>query len=191
MAGQPKKRAMVTELARRAALLDEGATVLDYAEQWVASGKTILALSQELTRAVGVEIMRERLSAYLNGLEDGDGERRLARARARASDALADQTLDIAGQAFETREEIAAAKLQIDARQWLAKAWGRETYGDRGNNVTVNIAAGAAHLDALRVRVVEGETELPFEVIGHSEGTQAQVQLQAGQALSTDEEHAH
>lgn len=181
MAGRPKRRAMIAELMRRA---EEGGheTPLDYAVEWVASGRTILALAKDISASIGQEIMRERLSAYLNGYEEG-AEGRLARARERAGDALADETLEIAEQPLYTKEEVAQAKLQISSRQWLASMWNRATYGEQKAGVTVNVSLADGHINALRLRTVEPE-EAEFELIPHSEPTQQVAQLQAGQEVS-------
>lgn len=143
---------MIDELTRRAhEEIGDEAMPLDYAEAWIASGKTILALAEELTRATGEQIMRERLTRYLHEQENADS--RLSRARARGAHAMVEDALTIADTPMETREEIAQAKLRTDVRTWIAERWNREELGAR-NGPQINVSIGALHLDALRVRVI-------------------------------------
>ena len=105
----------------------------------VASGETLAAIAQEL------DTSREQLSQYMNS--DEQRAAALRSARARAADALVDQTVAIADAA--TPADAQVARLKIDVRQWAASRWNRAEYGqDRGPAVAINI--GSLHLDALR-----------------------------------------
>lgn len=143
---------MIAELTRRAHdELGDEATPLDYAESWVASGRTILALADELSAAIGEKIMREVLSHYLN--EQENAETRLTRARARGAHAMVETAVQINDDGGETREELQHAKMRSDVRLWIAERWNRDELGAR-NGPQINVSIGALHLDALRVREV-------------------------------------
>jgi hypothetical protein len=157
MAGKPKRAAMIAELERltRQEFGDEPASHLDYAELWVASGHTILELADVLSKRIfptpdGQEpvdrIHREALSKYLNGLEKQRDEGTLTRARARASHALAEETLKLADGANEDNVQVVA--LQVRSRQWLTEKWNAAEFGQQKPGLTINI--GTLMLEALR-----------------------------------------
>lgn len=104
----------------------------------VASGETLTSIAAELG------VSREALSGWMNR----DEERTIAlrSARARAAEALVDQTLQIADAA--SPQEAQVARLRIDTRQWIASRWNRAEYGQDKAAVEINI--GSLHLDALR-----------------------------------------
>jgi transcriptional regulator with XRE-family HTH domain len=91
--------------------------------------------------------MRSSVTRWLNATQ----ERKQAHAdsRVHASEGLAESALEIADDlAGASKEEIAAAKLQIETRQWLAAVWNRDRYGKDTAAVQINI--GSLHLEALR-----------------------------------------
>jgi len=73
-----------------------------------------------------------------------------ARARVRAGQSLAEQTIDIADAA--TPQEAQVAKLRVDTRRWLASKLSEE-FSDKQQPL-VNIDLGSLALDALRKRTV-------------------------------------
>ena len=121
--------------------------------QWIESGDSILALAQDLTKALGVEVARGGLSRLLNDFSP-EAEGRLTLARRAGAHGLADKAVDIADSAGDTREDIAKAKLRSDVRQWQAGKWNRDEYGEqRGAHVTINVAN--LHGNALRSLTIE------------------------------------
>lgn len=105
----------------------------------VASGETLTAIAQELGTS------RELLSQWMN--RDEERAAALREARARAADALVEQTLSIADTASPAEAQL--ARLRVDVRQWAARSWNRAEYGqDKQPAVTINL--GSLHLDALR-----------------------------------------
>ena len=154
MAGQPKKQAMIAELTRRATV--EGMSVLEYAEQWVASGGTILGLAAAISASLNLKdeaaIQREMLRRYLAGLEDAapSTSGALARARPLGAHALAENAIERADKA--TKEDAAAVALQVRARQYLAERWNPTEFG-QSKGTTVNLSIGSLMLEALQAPV--------------------------------------
>ena len=111
--------------------------------EFIASGGTISALCKVL--GVGN-------TTFDRWVERG-GEARMAayaRARVRAGQSLAEQTIDIADAA--SPQEAQVAKLRVDTRRWLASKMNEE-YGDKQQPL-VNIDLGSMALDALRKRSI-------------------------------------
>lgn len=144
---------MVAELTRRAiAELGEDAGPLDYAEMWVASGNTILALANDLSATLSVTFLREQVTRYLHSIEGA--EERLTRARTRSARGLAEEALDIVDKASaESREALTKAKMQADVRHWMAERYDRDAFGQK-QQTNVAISLNVLHLDALRARAV-------------------------------------
>ena len=112
--------------------------------EFIASGGTISALCKLL--GVGN-------TTFDRWVEKG-GEARMAayaRARVRAGQSLAEQTIDIADAA--SPQEAQVAKLRVDTRRWLASKQAPDEYGDKQQPL-VNIDLGSMALDALRKRSV-------------------------------------
>lgn len=136
MAGRPK-------LKQDLAVLDEmgKAKVEDLLEQ----GMSITDVCNELKVSKG---------ALYSWMQDGEGAAALGRARARAADRLAVETLTIADSVEETPGAIQRARLRTDVRRWLASKWDPKNYGDTKSPVVqVNIAD--LHLAAVRVHAAE------------------------------------
>ena len=111
--------------------------------EFIASGGTISALCKLL--GVGN-------TTFDRWVEKG-GETRMAayaRARTRAAQSLAEQTIDIADAA--TIQEVQLAKLRCDRRAWLASKLSEE-FSDKQAPL-VNIDLGSMALDALRKRSI-------------------------------------
>ena len=110
--------------------------------EFIASGGTISALCKIL--GVGN-------TTFDRWIEKGGQERQAAyaRARVRAGQSLAEQTIDIADAA--SPQEAQVAKLRVDTRRWLASKQAPDEYGDKQQPL-VNIDLGSLALDALRKR---------------------------------------
>lgn len=131
MAGTPIKRQLVANIA------DIGGP--EAIINRVASGETLTAIAAELGTS------RELLSQWMN--RDEDRAAALREARARAADALVDQTIAIADTASPAEAQL--ARLRVDVRQWAARSWNRAAYGTQ-DKAAVEINIGSLHLDALR-----------------------------------------
>ena len=139
---------------------DETKTHLDLAELWLSSGKTMLALAEDLSGMMewpegeerddkplgcSAEMIRRHLVSSSGADET---ETRLSRARITGSHRLSDETLSIADK-VKHKDDVPAARLQVSARQWVAQQWNPAEFGQsKGGGVTVNICA--LHLDALK-----------------------------------------
>ena len=115
----------------------------DAVMEFIASGGTISALCKVLGIAV---------TTFDRWIDRGGEERgsAYARARVRAGQSLAEQTIDIADAA--TIQEVQLAKLRCDRRAWLASKL-NEDYSDKQQPL-VNIDLGSMALDALRKRSI-------------------------------------
>ncbi len=136
MAGQPKRKQDLI-------LLDQVGE--DRVREMLEEGKPIARICIELK--VGKKALHDWLEAP-------ERAALLTRARTRAADLLAAETLEIADTVGEQPGEIAKAKLRTDVRRWLAGKWDPSRYGEqRGVQVQVNV--GDMHLTAVRSRVVD------------------------------------
>jgi transposase-like protein len=115
----------------------------DAVMEFIASGGTVTALCKVLGIAV---------TTFDRWIDRGGEERgsAYARARVRAGQSLAEQTIDIADAA--TIQEVQLAKLRCDRRAWLASKL-NEDYSDKQQPL-VNIDLGSMALDALRKRSI-------------------------------------
>lgn len=87
----------------------------------------------------------------LDWLDKPENAALYARSRARAALAHSEAVLHIADNAKESPGAVMKAKLQINARQWIARCYDRKTFGE--NNpapATVNLAV--VHADVIRKR---------------------------------------
>jgi len=139
MAGQKKKR--------------EDLAVLDSipVEQIVTmfeAGKSTTSICKDLG------IGRRALEIWCDMPEN---EHKIARARARAADQLACETLEIADSA--SPEESNLARVRIQTRQWIAERWKPSVYAQQ-RTPAVNISIGGLRLDALRHVEVVQDAEL-------------------------------
>lgn len=139
MAGQKKKREDL-------ALLDSIP-----AEQIV----TMFEVGKSATRICkDLGIGRRALEIWCDMPEN---EHKITRARARAADQLACETLEIADSAAP--EESNLARVRIQTRQWLAERWKPSVYAQQ-RAPAVNISIGGLRLDALRHVEVVQDAEL-------------------------------
>ena len=129
MAGNPKKK---TDLAKLETLGRDA--VGDLLEQ----GKSLTDVCKALA------VSKRALTDWLDAPEQSG---LLSRARARAADNLASETLAIADQA--TPEEATVARLRTDVRRWLAGKWAPSVYGEQ-KGALVNISLTGLHGESLR-----------------------------------------
>lgn len=131
MPGQPKKRADI-------ALLNE-----------VGKAK----VEDLLERAIPLETICKDLKvskrALYDWLDAPEQAGLLTRARARAADHLAVETLAIADEVPAEAAEIQRARLRTDTRKWLASKWNQAQYGE-SKGVQVNINLADLHLQAVK-----------------------------------------
>ncbi len=109
----------------------------------IEDGKTITQICYEL--GVG----RRPLQAWLDQV-DAD-EAKMARARAKAATSYAMQALEIADSSEP--EQAAKARLQIQARQWIAERWNQKLYGGQRKNAGRKKSAHPTTTIAFRVRL--------------------------------------
>jgi transposase-like protein len=148
MAGNPKRR---TDVAKLETLGSD--TVGELLEQ----GKSLTDICRTLA------VSKRALNDWLDAPEQSG---LLSRARARAADQLAAETLTIADQA--TPEDAQVARLRTDVRKWLAGKWSPSLYGEN-KGASVNISITGLHGDSLRkpvIQVIEAIDET--EQIGHT-----------------------
>lgn len=131
MAGRPRLRAMLAEIADRGGVdvlierIESGATLTQVAREWGLS--------------------RAELYHWL--VKDPERAERLRVARARSAASMAETTLELADTGSVA--DVPKTKLQIEARRWLAGKLNPAEFGEvKGPQVQVSI--GELHLDALR-----------------------------------------
>lgn len=151
MPGQPKTRALVAEMERRAK--DEDCTPPEYAERWIESGGTLLSLASDLADELSLPVMRATLTRYLTK-DDADRtgrddafEQRLTRARSLSAFGMVEKALEIADKVKE--DTVQMSRLQVQALQWTAERFNREQLGQK-SGVSVTITTGSLHLAALQ-----------------------------------------
>lgn len=154
MASRPKQQRLLTALRQRAheELENPDATPLDVVVHFVAGGGLIADLARSMAASMGESISRNFLSGVVHGLAP-DASEQIAAARRRAAALLAEDTLEIADEPHETREEIDQAKLRIGTRQWLAEKFNRDEFGSHSRS-SVQITFTGLHLAALRQRSI-------------------------------------
>ena len=157
MAGNQKRKQVWAEIEQRCAeQASEGEeyTPLDYLEDWISSGRTALALAEEIKAKLGLVIFAGwLLKQYRYRYTNETVAQVLARARERAAHILTDETKSLADNELETKEQIAAAKLRIETRQWIAARYNRRDLGQQVGP-DVHISIGSLHIDSLRARAV-------------------------------------
>jgi hypothetical protein len=168
LAGRPRERALVLELEQRARVHFEGEphTILDYVCEWLADGKTMRALGNELSDKVNLDLSHAHIMAALTRhFDKAEVTERLAEARERGAYAMVDDAVEDAVR-VKHKDDVPAVRVRNDARFWTAQRFNRRNLGEPkpGVNVTLNVAA--LHLDAMRQRSTErvSEAESPMRV---------------------------
>lgn len=176
MAGRARAKAIVDSLdARRRRHFDltsfdqpdNDQTILDYLGEYIARGRTLKALAEELSTELQFEVWSSTLERVLER-EYGKGAVSgvLRTSRARASHSYAEESKDLVDAADETSSSaISKANAQARSRQWLAEKFSPEAFGQRGGqSVTINV--GQLHLGALRTA-----SQNPNRVTGSESGS--------------------
>jgi hypothetical protein len=158
MAGRPKLRAMLHELEKRtrADFEDDSSTHLDYLCTWIQSGRTMVELAKEITKAGGVgDISPDMIRRQMVTAFPKEADRRIAAARTIGAHAQVDHARDIIDGADEfSREALAKAKMQADIRTWSASRANKAELGN-GGDINISINHNELHLDSMRVRKLE------------------------------------
>lgn len=128
MAGRPKRKLDLAKLEQMG---------VEPLEELLEQGKSIT----DICKILGVQ--KKAIHDYLDTPERSGI---LARARVRAADNLAVETLEIADNA--TPETANVARLQVDTRKWIASKWNGAIYGDK--SAQVNISFNDLHMGSLR-----------------------------------------
>lgn len=162
MAGQPKKRAMIAELSKRA--LEECGDAeahLEYVVDWVKGGKTLVELASDLSVSLHMRIVIDgsifeditarMVTKHLNTKYPETAGAELAAARREGAHGMVAQAMQIADEVPADREQIAKAKLRVDTRLWAAERWNRDELG-KAPEVALQLNINALHLDAMRVQ---------------------------------------
>lgn len=172
-------------IAALAARADTGCTPLDFVDEWIGSGQSLLALADSLSASMGEPVRRDALSRLVYNFEGG--RTRLPEARRRGADALVDQAVKLMDEApTDSREALTKTIKQVEFRQWLAERsypgnWGGAKHSV---NVGINLTLGELHLKAMqeinsRPRVTATASdpaalpagEADYEVVGQERDT--------------------
>jgi hypothetical protein len=148
MASRPKEQRLKALLEQMAdSELGEGAGGFDLVCARIAGGQTVTSLALELEQAMGESASRKWISFVINRWGT-DAKERLTEARRQAATAYADEAVDIADNApTKSTADIQKARLRVDTRLNLAKAFDRATFGERPPAAQISI--GQLHLAAL------------------------------------------
>lgn len=157
MAGRARTNALADELDKRVADYfepedgDPAYSRLDYVCCWLAEGKTVKALAQDLTDTLHFDVWAETLLRHLRrDYGDQKTDDALDVARARASHSLAEDALDLVDKADrDSSSAVSKAAAQARSRQWMAERYNPSRFG-QSKGVNVSISVGTLHLDALR-----------------------------------------
>ena len=141
MAGQPRKRAVIDELERRA--VHDGCTVLEYAVDWLEGGGTLFSLARSIQRRLWPDELKDKrhppagiVEKHLKSLTTAEGEtgaQVLSRARSSGSARGIEEALEIADDA--TEDDVQVARLRVGHRQWIAERLAPEFKQQKGTNV--------------------------------------------------------
>jgi hypothetical protein len=175
VAGRARTNAIADALDSRVASYfepedgDPQYTRLDYVCCWLAEGKTVKSLAQELTDSLHFEVWAETLLRQLRrDYGEGAVDSALDAARARASHSLAEEALDLVDKADrDSSSAVSKAQAQARSRQWMAERYNPGRFGSN-KGVSVSISVSDLLLDALRARpkIVTGS---PLASIAHAD----------------------
>lgn len=177
MAGRARRAAALTELEVRASTA--GLTPLEWIEEELSNGVTMVAIADDFTRNTGVEITRNVLDKLCLALEEDAPERLKAAHKAGAHAIVEKQHERLEGigknaQGEETmfinKEEISLENLRTKAIQWRAERMNRDDFGAAPQNV-LNLSLANLHLDVLRRLSAQDARELQAAPRQLEEGT--------------------
>jgi hypothetical protein len=124
----------------------------------IASGETVADVARSLKRPDGQEISRSFFSHLLHA--DEERSKAVLKARDEGSDAMVDHGLHLVDSAQPDRDSINKAKVQAEMRLKVAGFINRERWGERKQDVTVEVNMATVHLDSLRHRIIEASRPL-------------------------------
>lgn len=128
----------------------------------IASGQTRTAISHTLLRPDGKAIDRSTFSHMLHRWTRlaPQNETALRQADAEAADAHAEASIQIMHDAPLDRDAIQKARLEADSNLRYAGLINREKWGERKQEVNVQVNVADIHLDSLRHRMIEASRPL-------------------------------
>lgn len=136
---------MSTPVKRRVLAEVEARGGWDKIVERVASGETLLAISKEFGVSRG-------FFSWLAHRDDARSDR-IKRARVLAAHAAVDEIMEIVDRVSPDRDEIAKAKLQVEARMFVARTSSPAEFAPQpAPQVQVNLSVGQLHLNALRAQ---------------------------------------
>ena len=142
MAGRSLEKRIRAELGKRSEQI--GCTVALYVHDWVADGRTLASLAEE------VGCSRSFLSRILNG--DPELREALQEGRKEQAEKMAEDSLglvdDLAGKEDLSSQDVQLAKERVNVRKWLTAMNSPERFAAKQEALTLNI--GELHLNALR-----------------------------------------
>lgn len=143
MAGKVRKKAMLEQLEQLGGL--------EWVAEQVEDGKTLLDMTEDLTRRACMPINRSLLARWI---EEAGGSEAISLARTRGAEALVDQAAAIVHGTEADRDQIALAKLRSEEYHKRAGWQDKQRFGTpKDAQIVINVQS--LHLDALRVRVPE------------------------------------
>src|SRR6185503_19893390 len=124
-----------------------------------ASGETVADISRQLLRApTGPCISRAFFSRLLH--HDDARSKRVFEARKEGASAMVDDALHIVDDAPPDRDSINKANVRAEMRVKVAGFIDREAWGDKGQQVNVQVNVVGLHLESLRHRMIEASVPL-------------------------------
>jgi hypothetical protein len=156
---------MILELDQRTRshFEDDEHTSLDYVDQWISGGDTLIQLAREIAEdnSAAEGLLAQHITRYLSSIfGEAAVSARIQLARRRGAHALAERNLDTADE-VKGKDDVPAAKLKIDTRIWLAGKWNRDELGESKAGVNVQINVAQLHVDAMRKRAVTMQVRCP------------------------------
>jgi transcriptional regulator with XRE-family HTH domain len=142
MPGRKMEKRLLTDIGARATKI--GVTGPLYIHDWIADGRTLKELADELNCS------RSFLSRILNG--NPDYREALQAGRKEQAEKMAEDSLDLVDSLAHkdelTTQDVSLAKERVSVRKWLSAMNSPERFAHTQQNLTVNI--GELHLSALK-----------------------------------------
>lgn len=158
----------------------------------IASGETIADVARTLYRPDHKQISRNYLSMMLHA--DPARSAKVNAARTECAAAMVDDALYAVDSAALDRDSVNKAKVRAEVRLKVAGFLDRTQFGDKGNQLNVQVNVEGLHLDALRHRITEASKPLAaaldrpeLRLIAASGGCQASGPDSDEQAVHTRE----
>jgi hypothetical protein len=154
MAGKARFNALVDTLNQLGGL--------EWIEEQLAEAKTLLDVSEDLTRRTGLPITRYMLTRWIDAQPEGAAV--TARARTQGASTLVEQRAKLVQSTIADRDEIALSKLKAEEMRDRAGWYDKQYSMQKGAEVVINVQS--LHLDALRVRSPELSKSLEIKQLG-------------------------